>query len=141
MNAIGHITDKRGFYDSLRDLRAARNKLPPLGGCMYWGESCSNPIGSHSISRSWLQQIAESGHVYHLRLNVERAPHEPSAVILDRVGINEASVFPGFCDQHDTTLFRPIECEPFTGTPEQLHLLAYRSICREACIKYQIAGF
>ena len=85
-------------------------------------------------------QMNRCRHVDHLRINVERAPHEPTKIIEERVGIKEASVFPGFCDDHDSELFSVIERQPFTGTAEQLHLLAYRSICREACIKFQIAG-
>jgi len=61
-------------------------------------------------------------------------------VVEKRVGINEASVFLGFCSHHDSQLFSVFERHPFTATEEQLHLLAYRSVCREACMKYQITG-
>jgi hypothetical protein len=107
---------------------------------MYWQDECSRPIGSHSISRSWLEQISDAGHVTRLGLNAECASREPMKVVENRVGINEASVFLGFCSDHDSQLFSVFERQPFTGTAEQLHLLAYRSVCREAFIKYQITN-
>lgn len=143
MNHLGEkvkIRDKPGFYDGLKKLYSSRERTP-LNTCMHWGEICSSPIGSHSISRSWLEQIAENGHVGSLRLNVERAPHEAVRVVLESVGIKQASVFPGFCQDHDSQLFTPLECHPFAATPEQLHLLAYRSVCREACAKHQVVRF
>jgi hypothetical protein len=135
------ISDKRRFYAGLADLKTARASLPPMGRCMYWAEECSRPIGSHSISRSWLEQIAERGHVMNFRLNAERAPHEPIRVVVDETGINQASVFPGFCREHDSEIFGAVERRLFTATTEQLCLLSYRSTCREACAKHQMAGF
>jgi hypothetical protein len=143
MNHTGEkfeITDKEGYYDALTKFRACRSRAL-LKRCMYWGQVCSNPIGSHSISRSWLEQISEKGHVNSLEIKVDRAPHEAVRIVVNFVGVNKASVFPGFCEEHDGKLFAPIERQQFTGTDEQLHLLAYRSICREACVKHQVVGF
>ena len=88
-----------------------------------------------------MERISQDGHVIRLRLNAEKATREPVKVIEESIGINEASVFPGFCQEHDSEIFKPLEQATFTGTPEQLHLLAYRSICREACTKHQMVGF
>lgn len=134
------IRDKKRYFEGLSDMNRAGDKLPPFGKCMYWREACSRPIGSHSISRSWLEQISENGHVQYLRLNAQNLSREPLKIVDASVGIREASVFQGFCSDHDSELFSVFERQPFTGTPEQLHLLAYRSVCREACIKYQITG-
>jgi hypothetical protein len=46
-----------------------------------------------------------------------------------------ASTFTGFCNRHDTELFRPLESRGFTATTEQCLLLAYRAVCRELYAK------
>jgi hypothetical protein len=51
------------------------------------------------------------------------------------IGVNKASTFTGFCQRHDTELFRPLETEPFTASKEQLFLLAYRALSKEVYAK------
>jgi len=49
-----------------------------------------------------------------------------------QIGRNEASAFPGFCNQHDTQIFEPLDKRPLDPTDqEQLFLLAYRGVSRE----------
>jgi hypothetical protein len=50
----------------------------------------------------------------------------------ERIGLNEATTFYGFCDKHDSELFRPLESGTFGFTSEQIALLGYRAICRES---------
>ena len=48
------------------------------------------------------------------------------------MGRNGASTFSGFCGQHDTALFKPLDTKPLdVGDQEQLFLLAYRGITCE----------
>ena len=54
---------------------------------------------------------------------------EPFSARLE--GVRVASTFTGFCNLHDTELFRPLESKSFAGTSEQCLLLAFRSACRE----------
>ena len=57
---------------------------------------------------------------------------EVPSVSLELVGINKASTFTGFCDEHDAEIFRPIETKPLNlSDSEQLFLIAYRSLTRE----------
>ena len=37
---------------------------------------------------------------------------------------NKASTFFGFCDYHDTEVFKPIELVPYQNTPERHFLMA-----------------
>ncbi|WP_298262078.1 hypothetical protein [Bradyrhizobium sp.] len=53
-------------------------------------------------------------------------------VALRRIGRNDASTFAGFCNQHDTELFRPLDTKALDAADrEQLFLLAYRGITCE----------
>lgn len=50
---------------------------------------------------------------------------------MKEIGIKDASVFLGFCRQHDRKLFSCIENEPFVGRPDQCLAVAYRTMSRE----------
>jgi hypothetical protein len=136
------IQDFEGFHSAVRKLRSAQSK-GIFGKCMYWAESCSQlPTGSHSISRSWLDRIADkTSHVIMFRIPVENAGKKPISTTPTRIGINEATKFPGFCQTHDSKIFSCLENIDFTGSQQQLWSLAYRSICREACAKHQVVSF
>jgi len=51
------------------------------------------------------------------------------------VGIGEATVFTGFCAEHDASLFKPIDQAELVPTREQCFLLHYRAVCRELYVK------
>lgn len=129
------------FYSALRELRAYERK-PVLGKCMFWSGNCQTPpIGSHLLSRSWLERVADSSHhVVQFQLTTDDRMNEPGRLEARRVGINEATTFPGFCEQHDNELFACLERQEFAATREQLLALAYRSICCEACAKHQVVA-
>src|SRR5258706_2960259 len=129
------------FYSTLGELRAYKWK-PVLGKCMFWADNCKDPpIASHLLSRSWLERVADdSHHVVQFRLTTEDRVNKPGRLEAHRVGINDATTFPGFCERHDNDLFACLERQVFSATREQLHALTYRSICREACVKHQIVG-
>lgn len=106
------------------------------GDCFLCGEKA---IRSHTISNSnYLQLIAENGHV--MSWKMEWWATETSDFLnLERVGVNEASTFPGFCSVHDGELFRPLDVEVFKSTREQLFLQAYRTDAREVhCKRRQV---
>jgi hypothetical protein len=129
------------YYSALAELKAHKRK-PVLGKCMFWGDNCkAPPIASHLLSRSCLEQVADSTHhVVQFRLTTEDRVNKPGRLEAHRVGINEATTFPGFCEQHDNELFACLERQPFSATREQLLTLAYRSICCEACAKHQVVA-
>ncbi|HGO5856083.1 TPA: cytoplasmic protein [Mannheimia haemolytica] len=51
------------------------------------------------------------------------------------IGVNEASTFTGFCEEHDKLLFSRIEDENILPDLEQIFLLSYRALCREIYTK------
>jgi hypothetical protein len=99
-------------------------------GCMhpYAGPNkCSGTIiDSHTIQRKGpLHELVDtSNHVCKL----EVAPEE---VLVKEIGWRKASTFPGYCAEHDSRIFGPLERLPFTETHEQCVLQAYRSVCND----------
>lgn len=98
-------------------------------GCLF--PKCPrDAIQSHTIQRGGaIREIVDfENHVltfYPVTNDVDCLPS------LHRRGWKKASTFLGFCNNHDTTVFSPLESDPFTASPEQLFLLAYRAHCHE----------
>jgi hypothetical protein len=126
-------------YSSLRELRENKQK-PVMGKCMFWADKCAvPPIGSHLLSRSWLEQVADTSHEFiRFRITTEDLMNKPRRIEAYHAGINKEIRFPGFCQAHDDELFACLEKQEFAATREQLRALAYRSVCSEACAKYQV---
>ena len=103
--------------------------------CMHpsSGAACSEKIiNAHSVQRNGgLTRIALRGQVYYFRDNMGHIMGADWLLKPLLVGCKEASVFPGFCSYHDCETFKPIDNEEFSGTAEQIFLLAYRALCRE----------
>lgn len=100
--------------------------------CLFPG--CSEkPIKSHSIQKSLLKNIMDStNHVLNFSLNVQFHLESDITVNQQKIGINDASTFEGYCNKHDTTVFLPIEQEQIDySNDEHNFLLLYRSIARE----------
>lgn len=114
------------------------------------------PIDSHTIQRGKaLTAIAKDGHVLKVTMNpgvlfkwmssAESMGH-PALDILkshkdagklepQRIGLRDASVFPGFCGWHDNGTFTPIEEVPLIFNDEQCFLFTYRAACMELWAK------
>jgi hypothetical protein len=109
---------------------------------MFWSGACeTTPINSHLVARSWLDLISdESKHIVQLQLSTNHIVDRPAEIVPRRIGINEATTFPGFCEKHDNELFYCLEKKAFTASPDQIIALRYRSVCREACAKHQMVG-
>lgn len=56
-------------------------------------------------------------------------------LIAQRIGVNSASTFTGFCHGHDSSTFAAIDQPITTLSEEQVFLLAYRTLCRELYTK------
>ena len=109
-----------------RQYRKIRNKRRP---CFY--RQCNNPsIGSHSqTASSSLKSIAEDGHV--MERNPSVFPMRDSQG-WRKIGINEATKFPGFCQTHDNKLFRQADLISDKNlTPKALMFLSYRTFAME----------
>ncbi len=56
---------------------------------------------------------------------------------LKKIGIGKASTFSCFCDEHDKTMFQPIEDSNFIRADQQIFLYNYRSFIREYQLKFE----
>jgi len=106
--------------------------------CLYPG--CDKPaVKSHSQQKEGqLRAIAKGGHVYTLGRNLAESlkllATQRSPFI--KVGIGEASVFYGYCTDHDRDIFAAIEKKPLIpDDPEQASLLFLRAISFEYVTK------
>ena len=116
---------------------------------MYERGSCLHPdagsskckgktVKCHTIQRNGgLSRIARNGHVYTLinygRMFDDSKWSQEGGPKL--VGVRDASTFTGFCNHHDNELFAPLEKSSFEGSPLQIALLGYRTICQELYLK------
>ncbi|WP_105174474.1 SEC-C metal-binding domain-containing protein [Pseudoalteromonas sp. T1lg122] len=99
---------------------------------------CSKKIiNAHTISKSGsLKEIAdESNHVLGLKISLPNLIKSEGKLTPEKIGINQASTFKGFCSVHDKSLFACIEDREFVGDEEQCLALMYRSIAKELYAK------
>ncbi len=90
-------------------------------------QDCTNISKAHSLQKARvLNAIQAFNHVYTFLLPIKgrRTP--------DKISIDKASTFTGFCNHHDNRTFEPLEkTRFFEGTKEQMFLLGYKAICWE----------
>lgn len=102
--------------------------------CLY-PECSEKSIGSHSIPRSLLVQLADTtNHVVMFRgtFTTEQLPKAE----VKKVGVNEATTFAGLCAMHDCETFLSIDQEYSQGfNSEQQFLLCYRALLKEFFLK------
>lgn len=96
--------------------------------CRYAG--CKSPSikRSHTIPRGALSLIAEDGHVVHPEFDMVACE-----LSMLRVGLKEASTFPGFCKLHEAE-FQGFEADIRISSSSDVALQAYRTVCREIAI-------
>ena len=101
------------------------------------GNCSSKIINAHTVSKSSsLLEIADStNHVLGLKISLSSIQKGNGNLRPEKIGVNQASTFKGFCSEHDKQLFSCIEDYPFSAEHEQLFALAYRSICKEIYAK------
>jgi hypothetical protein len=99
--------------------------------------TCSGPIvRAHTVRRAAdLSVIARDGHVYQVSGEIADLQRNGGRLLPKLVGINEASTFLGFCSQHDSATFAPLEAFALVPTDEQALLLVYRALCKEVYLK------
>ncbi len=95
--------------------------------------SCSGRIiRAHTVQRrGGLAAIAEDGHVISVKSAAQDLHKNHGIFIPRKVGVRSASTFFGFCNRHDTQLFRPAETGSATLSEEVCFLLAFRAISYE----------
>lgn len=101
------------------------------------GETCSTKIiRSHTVQRATgLAAVAENGHVLSAKPVSSKVTEHEDFINLERVGVNSASTFNGFCGFHDTTMFRPVEVGQPALTNENIFLLSFRALAYELYAK------
>ena len=106
-------------------------------GCLNPDCNSKNPIGSHSVSRYFLNEIAEHGHVYIFDRNIDDVAANTGA----SEPLSKASKFRGFCKSCDNKLFEPFEKHPIQLTNDHLFRISFRSVAKEYHTKKSILDF
>lgn len=98
--------------------------------CFFPG--CSEKaVQSHSQSQTHLKGIAEQGHVFMLNLSFINAIKKPNPNF-EKIGINRASTFFGFCSKHDAILFKKVDSITKKNINEEaLVMLTFRNFSME----------
>lgn len=108
-----------------------RTRKIGFGRCLEPTMQCDHPaIRAHSIqNRQTITLLEQDNHVFAWQ---PRFSQDGPEIALRRIGRNDASTFAGFCNQHDTELFKPLDTKPLDAADrEQFFLLAYRGITCE----------
>jgi len=94
--------------------------------CIYRGCTKKSIRRSHAIQKSGpLKEVSKDSIVLTPKFN-----QNTGALELAEVGLSRASVFPGYCDEHEK-LFSSFENINDTTSENALTLQIYRTICRE----------
>ncbi|MCY4762664.1 SEC-C domain-containing protein [Klebsiella aerogenes] len=94
-------------------------------------------IKAHTVSKSSsLQSIADkTNHVLGLKMSIANIFANKGKIQPEKIGVNQASTFTGFCSYHDRVLFSCVENKDFVGTPEQCFALMFRALAKEIYAK------
>lgn len=100
--------------------------------CLYPGCDCY-AINSHSVPRAMLRKLSnDDNKVVTLSVFPEFKADGKIDCEPEKVGVNNASIFEGFCREHDKELFSCVEDKDVSiDNNEQMFFLLYRSVCRE----------
>lgn len=101
------------------------------------GDCSKKIINAHTVSKSSsLIAIADdTNHVLGLKIDLPNLFKNKGRLAPERIGVNQASTFKGFCSHHDKLLFSCIEDKPFIKEEEQCFALMYRSVAKELYAK------
>jgi hypothetical protein len=95
-------------------------------------DGCSRPIvAAHSVQKARIiQHLSENQHV--VKLDCTTHPRSPVVLLSpERVGVNKATTFHGFCGKHDDEVFKPLETGILTPSPQQVALMGFRAFARD----------
>ena len=90
-------------------------------------------INSHRLQKNGiLNVIAENDHLIQIKTNDVFKVDNEGPLKFKKVGINHAISYPIFCNNHDSSIFKPIEQEEidFYSYKNQV-LFSYRALCAE----------
>jgi len=105
--------------------------------CLIADDYCSaNIIGAHSIqNKNVLDVLSDSsGHVYTFSLDTSKK--------IEKIGVNKASVFNGFCGDHDNKIFEYIDNQIYSSLDplKADFLYAFRALAKELYTKMNVVA-
>lgn len=138
-----HKEQMAGLQSFLATLRKWKGKAL-MGKCMCDDGSCGPVIDSHLISNCIFGLIAKNGHVIsfaspgisEIKLSMPEFPDQQSRPY----GCREASTFRGFCQRHDSEIFKTVDSVQIPVSEEAVSLLAFRTYAETTLTKYQMTG-
>ena len=98
--------------------------------CLFFDhQKCdSEIIRSHTIQkRRALDKIAKDSHVYGY-MNSKKFEQFSNPLSIQKISINEASTFYGFCKKHDNELFALLDDLDYYPTLKQAYLITSNSL-------------
>ena len=100
-------------------------------------ETCGERIvRAHTVQRQGgLAAIAEDGHVISVESAARDLHRNEGRFVPRQVGVRSASTFMGFCNRHDTEMFRTVETGEVRLNPRACFLLGFRAIAYEYYMK------
>lgn len=135
------LTGNEARDQNLYQIHKRIRKIKKPRRCFHTDQDCRGEFAnSHSIPRQSLENIQEDRHVLRFEANNRaNSPEQMKDFSLepDAIGINEVGCFFGFCNNHDTTVFSPIETKEIVPTGYQAALTRYRALCKEIYVKNQ----
>ncbi len=116
----------------------SQKRLTNKARCLHFESTgeCKDLAKAHSIQKNGiLRMISQDSHVYVPSMNIGTMRKNAGKVALERKGIARVSTFAGFCAQHDSELFRPIDTMALAPSDQQVALYGYRALCHEVFAK------
>jgi len=119
-------------WDSAKEFRKTFSKKYCCVPAELRNECEGGIIKAHTVTKSTsLKSIAKNGKVYGLKITLDNIRKHKGKLKPDLIGINQASIFTGFCKKHDNDLFSIIEKQSFEPSQEAVFKLSYRSFSKE----------
>jgi hypothetical protein len=114
----------KGMHKSHNAKKAKENKKCYLNNC------AKNSISSHSFQKNGILSLLSdiNNEVYSTYLPFVTFYEDPKDSYLFKTHINNTSIFKGFCNEHDTRLFNPIEEGITRNIEEYIFLNAFRGL-------------
>lgn len=106
------------------------------GVCCLFGECSKKTIKAHCFSRTMLKKISVDNHVYTMesRKDLNKDYHD---FLLNKVGVGKASIFRGFCKEHDN-IFCSLDNKGEIITIRDIIIQFYRIISKNYLISRTI---
>lgn len=138
-----HFRRHKKVAPSIFELENKMMSLLKEGYCSYPFASPENPCSTtitkaHTVQKKGgLSAISENNHVLTVKPAIKDMIATGGNPPPRSIGINNASVFPGFCSNHDSSIFKPIEGKSLDLNLETAFLFSYRAIAYESFLKKQ----